>query len=134
MNRLKEKMNKLVDAVDSASTDLPPVVEGAVNDLLATFDEQASVPAWKKFFYKNGEFSKTATFATVANVITLTWYALSMFATGEPQDLGFMTLPAIKPLDPTLAVAVLGLADGAYLGNNVLKKKSAEQGLSSPVS
>lgn len=117
------QVDKLIDVVDKQN-ELPEEVEGAINDLMAQIEDAGKVAWWKKPFFKNGEFSKTATFATIAYVITLFWYALSIFATGEPITVAGLQLPAIRPLDPTLAVAVLGIASGTYLTNNKLKEKA----------
>jgi hypothetical protein len=117
------RIDKLIDVVDKQD-ELPEEVEGAINDLMDSFEDKG-VPWWKAPFFKGGKFSKTATFATVAYVITLVWYGLSMFATGEPVDLGWITLPGVQKLDPTLTVAVLGIASGTYLTNNKLKNGSA---------
>ena len=83
-------------------------------DTTETVTEQvtASVPWYKIMFYKNGVFSKTATFSTIANMITLVWYALSMF-----KDI------PISPLDPTMAVAVLGLANGTYVASHLPSRR-----------
>jgi hypothetical protein len=119
------RVEKLIDVVDRTD-EMPDEVHGAINDLLDSIeDDSKKVPWWKAPFFKGGKFSKTATFATLANCITLVWYAMSMFATGEPWDMGFITLPAIKPLDPTLAVGVLSALNGTYLINNKLKNGAA---------
>jgi hypothetical protein len=118
------QVDKLIDVVDKQD-ELPEEVEGAINDLMAQIEDAGKVVWWKKPFLKDGEFSKTATFATVAYVITLFWYALSIFATGNPVSIGGFELPAIQPLDPTLTIAVLGIASGTYLTNNKLKSGSS---------
>jgi hypothetical protein len=117
------RIDKLIDVVDKQD-ELPEEVEGAINDLLESFQDKG-VSWWKAPFFKGGKFSKTATFATIAYVITLFWYGLSMFATGEPVVIAGVSLPAINPLDPTLTVAVLGIASGTYLTNNKLKNGAA---------
>lgn len=120
---ISAQVDKLIDVVDKQD-ELPEEVEGAINDLMAQIEDAGKVAWWKKPFFKNDEFSKTATFATIAYVITLFWYALSIFATGEPITIAGIQLPAIRPLDPTLTVAVLGIASGTYLTNNKLKEKT----------
>lgn len=119
---LRAKIDKLIDIVDR-NDELPEEVEGAVNAVLEEIEDD--VAWWKKPFFKNGEFSKTATFTTLAYFVTLNWYALSMFA-GHEFDLGLTTM-VIKSLDPTLVVAVLGIASGTYVGNNIVKKSGVEE-------
>ena len=81
----------------------------------------------KAFFHKNGQFSKTATFATVANVLVLTNYFCMSWLTGAEVDLSFIkfTVPAF---DAASAGMILGLLNGTYLGNNMLKKQAGPKG------
>jgi len=114
MSDAKENIDALIDTADQ----LDEVATG----LLAAAADRQTTPWWKAPFFKHGKFSKTATFATAANVITLGWYALSMFAGQELEVMGLSI--TIQKLDPALAAAVMGLANGTYLGNNALKSKT----------
>ena len=123
MKAVSAKINKLIEIVDKQD-ELPEEVENAINDLMDSIEDAVKVSWWKKPFFKNGEFSKTAAFTTLAYAVTLAWYALSVFATGEPIVISGVQLPAIQRLDPALAVAVLGIASGTYLTNNKIKNNA----------
>lgn len=114
---MREHVDKLVDALETVS-DLPPDVEGALNDLLSSADDDPpTTPWWKAPFFKDGEFSKTATFATLGNAVTVAWFAASAFAGSE---LGGLVL---QKLDVALAMGVAGVLNGTYLVNNGLKAR-----------
>lgn len=118
---LRQRLDALIDVIDDA-VDLPPTVEGAVNDLLDAYEADDATPWWKKPFYKNGEFSKTAMFVSAANTIALAWFAASPFA-GASLDLGVTTL-TLQPLDAQLVLSITTVFNGAYLVNNNIKAKS----------
>lgn len=77
----------------------------------------------KAFFMKDGQFSKTATFATIGTSLVLISYVLSWFAgsTLTFGDIGTITLPEFNS---GAAVALLGILNGTYLGNNLIKSKT----------
>ena len=77
----------------------------------------------KAFFMQNGQFSKTATFATLGTFLVLIAYVFSWFAgtTLTFGEVGTITLPEF---DSTAAVALLSILNGTYLGNNLIKSKS----------
>lgn len=79
-----------------------------------------AVTGLKRFFYKDGEFSKTAVFATIANLLVCFAYAVSIFA-GTSFVLGPLGTLVLPAFDPTAAMAVLGIINGSYLANNGLK-------------
>lgn len=79
----------------------------------------------KALFFKNGQFSKTASFAVIANVIVLVNYALMSWLAGAHITLPWLdfTVPTFSATD---AAAILGILNGTYLGNNFLKSKDKE--------
>lgn len=76
----------------------------------------------KAFFMKDGEFSKTASFATLANMLVLVAYVLSWFAGSEITFFTGQQL-MIPAFDEGAALSLLGILNGTYLGNNVIKYK-----------
>ncbi len=72
-----------------------------------------------RLFYKDGEFSKTGTFVTIANVLVLTSYTIGWFA-GTSIELGDTTI-LIPAFDSAAALAVLSIVNGTYLSNNAMK-------------
>lgn len=116
---LAKYIDKLIDVVQNAD-ELPEEVEGAINDVLAHAD--APVPWYKAPFFKNGKFSKTAAFATIANLMVLMAYFLSWFQGSEVSlGLGTWTLPAF---DTGAAAALLAIVNGTYVVNNGIKAKN----------
>jgi len=110
---LKKYVDKLLEVTQNAD-ELPGEVEGAINDVLAHADSPVS---WYKApFFKDGSFSKTATFATFANVLVLVSFVLGWF---QGTDLGPWTIPAF---DSGASAVLLGLANGTYVINNQIKK------------
>jgi len=105
-------LNKLAEIMH-ATEGVPEVVVGAVNDVLAG----AKTPWYKALVYKNGEFSKTALFATLANVLVLIAYVLSWF---QGTEVGTWTLPAF---DTGAAAAILAIVNGTYIGNRLASAK-----------
>jgi len=114
-------LNKLAEIMH-ATEGVPEVVVGAVNDVLAA----AKTPWYKALVYKNGEFSKTALFATLANILVLIAYVLSWFQ-GANVDLGIgtWTLPAF---DTGAAAAILAIVNGTYIGNRLASAKENGNG------
>lgn len=123
---VRAHIDKLVDIVDRQD-ELPEDVESAINDLLSAVDDDTKVPAWKAPFYKDGKFSKTAAFTTVANVIVLLAYFIQSFFTGSTLDLGFFTW-TIPAFDVAAAAAILAVCNGTYVGNNLVKVKASGHG------
>lgn len=113
-------LNRLADVIHKTQ-DVPEAVVGAVNDLLAG----ARRPWYKALVYKNGEFSKTALFATLANVLVLIAYVLSWFA-GAQFTIGSLGTWTIPPFDTGAAAAILAIVNGTYIGNRLASTK--EQG------
>jgi len=77
----------------------------------------------KAFFMKNGEFSKTATFATIGTSLVLVAYVLSWFS-GSTLTFGSVGTVTLPEFNSGAAVALLGILNGTYLGNNLIKSKS----------
>jgi len=77
----------------------------------------------KAFFMKNGNFSKTATFATLGNTLVLVAYVLSWFS-GTTLVLGTVGTVTLPAFDVGAAAALLGILNGTYLGNNAIKAKN----------
>lgn len=78
---------------------------------------EAVKTGWKAFFAKNGKFSKTATFATIANVMVLGAYALSLVRGAEVFG---WTIPEF---DAVAAAAILAIVNGTYVGNKFAEPK-----------
>lgn len=74
-------------------------------------------------WYKNGQFSKTATFASLCNIIVLATYVVQTWFVGAEIDLHVFkfSVPAFNIED---AAAILAILNGTYLGNNVIKAKT----------
>lgn len=75
------------------------------------------------FFHKDGQFSKTATFATLANLLVLTAYVLSWGA-GSSLSFGDAVNINFPEFNAGAAVALLGIINGTYIGNNLIKSRS----------
>lgn len=75
------------------------------------------------FFYKNGQFSKTATFATLGTFLVLNAYVLSWFA-GTTLTFGSVGTVTLPEFNSGAAVALLGILNGTYLGNNLIKTRT----------
>ena len=122
--KVRTNVDKLITIVNKAD-ELPSEVEGAMNDLLASIEKQ-DVAWYKAPFFKNGEFSKTALFATLANVLVLTAYVLSWFqGTNVDLGIGTWTLPAF---DTGAAAAILAIVNGTYIGNRLASAKENGNG------
>ena len=106
---LTKYADKLIEIVHNAD-ELPEEVEGAIQDVLEHVGDP--VPWYKAPFFKNGRFSKTATFATIANVLVLAAYVLSLFAGTE---IGGWTVPTF---DTGAAAAILAIVNGTYVLNH----------------
>lgn len=117
--RMTARIDKLVAIVDKVD-ELPEEVQGAINDVLDEM-QRGQVPSWKQFFYKNGEFSKTATFHTVSWAMVLGLYFVQELFKGAIVSIGGWQW-TVGAFDATAAAAILAIASGTYLGNNVLKK------------
>lgn len=85
-------------------------------------DGLPDVKGIKALFFKDGKFSKTATFAVLGNILVLANYALMSWLAGAHVTLSWIefTIPAFSSGD---AAAILGVLNGTYLGNNYLKSK-----------
>lgn len=117
----EQRLGNLVELMTDAK--VPKAVKDAVENLAEAFDaDNTGPPWWKAWTYKDGKFSKTAMWVGIANVITLGWFALSIFA-GAELDLGFTKL-VIQRLDPGLALGVAGALNAAYIANNSIKSKT----------
>ena len=77
------------------------------------------------FFHKDGKFSKTASFASVGTFLVLCSYVLSWFA-GTSLTIGAFGTIVFPSFDSGAAVALLGILNGTYLANNVIKKSNRE--------
>lgn len=86
-------------------------------------DGVPDVKGLKAFFYKDGHFSKTATFAVLANVLVLVNYALMSWFAGAQVTTSWLsfTVPTFQAAD---AAAILAILNGTYLGNNMLKRQN----------
>ena len=107
---MRKLLDKLADIVHNAD-DVPDDVVGAINDVLA--DAGDPVPWYQAPFCKNGRFSKTATFATVVNVLVIASYVLGW---SKGTELGPWTVPAF---DVTASAAIMALANGTYVANRL---------------
>jgi hypothetical protein len=97
--------------VDQGISDAGPADAGAAKKIKV-----------KSFLMKDGEFSKTATFASVTNTLVLLAYVMSWFAGSSlgVEGVGVLMLPQF---DVSAAIALLTVMNGTYLGNNMIKSK-----------
>lgn len=118
VKKLKEHMSedeqKLLDHLIASGVDISKAAD-------SDGDGMPDVTGIKALFYKDGHFSKTATFAVIANVIVLVNYALMSWLAGAEITTPWLKfhVPAFNAAD---AAAILAILNGAYLGNNYLKK------------
>ena len=110
--KVRTNVDKLITIVNKAD-ELPSEVEGAMNDLLASIEKQ-DVAWYKAPFFKNGEFSKTALFATLANVLVLVAYVLSWFA-GAQFTIGSLGTWTVPPFDTGAAAAPVSKAGSVHV-------------------
>ena len=116
--KLKESMSedekKLLDHMLASGVD----VSKADSD----GDGLPDVKGLKALFFKDGKFSKTATFAVIGNILVLANYALMSWLAGAHVTLSWLdfTIPIFSAGD---AAAILGILNGTYLGNNYIKNK-----------
>lgn len=85
-------------------------------------DEIKKVGGVKAFFFKNGEFSKTATILVVAWAIGLAMWVVQGLAAGS--NLLGWTIPAFNSSD---FLAVVGAASTLYFGAHNIKTKAAAE-------
>lgn len=120
VSKLKENLSddekKLLDHMLASGVDLAKAAD-------SDGDGIPDAKGLKALFFKDGKFSKTATFAVIGNVLVLVNYALMSWLTGAHITLSWLdfTIPAFSAGD---AAAILGILNGTYLGNNYLKAKS----------
>lgn len=84
--------------------------------------EKDSATGIKAWFFKDGKFSKTAAFATIGNFAVLfTWFFQVWFG-GVTIDTNHIHY-TIPNFNDESAMIIMGFLNGAYLGNNLIKKK-----------
>jgi hypothetical protein len=116
--KLKESMSedekKLLDHMLASGVDISKADSDG--------DGLPDVKGLKALFFKDGKFSKTATFAVIGNILVLANYALMSWLAGAHVTLSWLdfTIPAFSSGD---AAAILGVLNGTYLGNNYIKNK-----------
>jgi len=116
--KLKESMTedekKLLDHMLASGVDISKADSDG--------DGLPDVKGLKALFFKDGKFSKTATFAVIGNILVLANYALMSWLAGAHVTLSWLdfTIPAFSSGD---AAAILGVLNGTYLGNNYIKNK-----------
>lgn len=108
-----------------ADPEIKALLEPFLKDVDSDGDGKPDVAGVKALFFKDGKFSKTATFAVLGNVLVLGNYALLSWFAGAAVDLSWVkfTVPAF---DVSAAAAILGLLNGSYLGNNFLKNQASK--------
>jgi hypothetical protein len=72
--------------------------------------------------YKDGKFSKTAMFASMANLAVLAAYVLSWGA-GATIAVGEAFSFTVPAFDTSAAIGLLTVINGTYIGNNALKAR-----------
>jgi hypothetical protein len=82
---------------------------------------------FKGLFFKGGKFSKTAFFASLANIAILVTYVVQSWFAGSSVDFTVVQF-VIPQFDAANAGTILALLNGTYLGNNMLKSKESSEG------
>ena len=105
--------------------ELKAFLEPLLKDADSDGDGKPDVKGVKALFFKDGQFSKTATFAVLGNAFVLFNYMLLSWCAGAAVDLSWIkfTVPAF---DVGAATSILGLLNGSYLGNNYLKNQATK--------
>lgn len=116
-DNLSEDEQKTLDHILASGVDLSKEAD-------SDGDGEPDIKGLKALFYKNGHFSKTATFAVIANVLVLVNYALLTWLAGAEITTSWLSL-TIPSFDAADAAAILAILNGAYVGNNMLKKQEA---------
>jgi hypothetical protein len=119
---MKKEMSTLIATVSANET--PPAVIDAVTELGDKLAKERQ--GWKAFFYKNGSFSKTATFATVANLLVLFSFVLGFFAGMDIEIMDHVW--TVPEFNDKAAWSILAIVNGTYIGNNMVKVKANGHG------
>jgi hypothetical protein len=119
---MKKEMSNLIATVSANETPAPVI--DAVTELGDKLAKERQ--GWKAFFYKGGSFSKTATFATVANLLVLFSFVLGFFA-GMEVDI-FSHMWTVPEFQSDAAWSILAIINGTYIGNNMVKVKANGHG------
>jgi len=98
-------------------SDQPVVEEGK-----KIVEEVKKAGGMKKFFMKNGEFSKTSTILVVAWIAGLAMWVVQGLAAGA--SLWGWVIP---PFNSSDFLAVVGAASALYFGNHNIKTKAAAE-------
>ena len=85
-------------------------------------DGVPDVKGMKALFFKNGKFSKTATFAVLANIIVLVNYFFMSWLAGSEIPLPWFVLK-VPVFDAADAAAILAILNGTYLANHKLAER-----------
>ena len=119
--------NAIALILDKAKAALSPeeqaLLDAALKQADSDGDGAPDVAGLKAFFFKNGKFSKTAAFATLGNLAVLVTYFLQSWLAGANVDLHVLKF-VVPAFNMENALAILGVLNGTYLGNNFLKTKA----------
>lgn len=100
----------------------------AAKELDSDGDGKPDEAGIKAFFMRDGQFSKTAVFAVIGNVLVLGTYAVQTWLAGASFDFGAIK-GSIPAFDAANAATILGLVNGTYLTSSrlshIAKKEQA---------
>ena len=115
-SKTSDKITGLLDKLNDF--EVPDEVTKAADDIRSDISKTTKV-GWRAFFYKDGQFSKTATFVTMANSLILLSFVLSFFQ-GNVINLGLFEW-SVPGFDAGAAAAVGSIFNLTYVGNNAVK-------------
>jgi len=118
-----DDVKKLKDLI----VNMPQEQKDAALKIIEGFDSDGDgvpdVKGLKAFFFKDGQFSKTAAFAVLGNTLVLLTYFAQSWLVGATFDLP-MIHGAVPAFNVESALAIMGILNGTYLGNNYVKSKT----------
>lgn len=118
-----DDLKKLKDLI----VNMPQEQKDAALKIIDGFDSDGDgvpdVKGLKAFFFKNGEFSKTAAFAVIGNALVLVTYFAQSWLVGATFDLPLIH-GSVPAFNVESALAIMGILNGTYVSNNWVKTKT----------